>query len=370
VTTVRTILTVILTSAAVAVPAATHLTREEREHVIARAQVWNAGDIASKNLLVGPEGPGAFERGALVPCDYVDKKLGGATPKFVCRLAGGDEVKVKFGGTNGEVYAEVAATRLLWALGFPADAMYPVRVVCRGCPPSVQGIDRPDGTRLIDPAAIERKLDGKEVSAPVEGWAWKELDLVREDQGGAPREQREALVLLAAFIQHSDNKTVQQRLLCESASKDEGQSDDKTAKDGCASPVMMINDLGVTFGRANFTNNGNTGSMNLEAWSKVPVWRDPAQCVANLSGSYSGTLKHPRVSESGRRFLADRLAQLTDNQLRDLFTAARVELRTRIPDKPRSGLATVDEWVGAFQAKRAQIVDHMCGPLLSTNLRH
>ena len=134
--------------------------------------------------------------------------------------------------------------------------------------------------------------------------------------------------------------------------------------------VMMINDLGVTFGRANFLNNGNTGSMNLEAWSKVPVWRDPAQCVANFSGSYTGTLKHPRVSESGRRFLADRLAQLTDDQLRDLFTAARVELRTRIPDKPRSGLATVDEWVGVFRAKRAQIVDHMCGPLLSSELRH
>jgi hypothetical protein len=48
-------------------------------------------------------------------------------------LANGKNVKVKYGAGNSEVYGAVVATRLLWALGFGADAQYPVIVVCRGC---------------------------------------------------------------------------------------------------------------------------------------------------------------------------------------------------------------------------------------------
>ena len=67
-------------------------------------------------------------------CDYVEKKMTGHSPKFTCVIAPDDEVKLKFGRDNGEVYGEVAATRLLWALGFGADTMYPVKVLCRKCP--------------------------------------------------------------------------------------------------------------------------------------------------------------------------------------------------------------------------------------------
>jgi hypothetical protein len=42
--------------------------------------------------------------------------MNGRSPKFACQLAQNDEVKVDYGKENGEVYAEVAATRLLWAL--------------------------------------------------------------------------------------------------------------------------------------------------------------------------------------------------------------------------------------------------------------
>ena len=40
------------------------------------------------------------------------------TPKFECEVTPGDVVKVKYGENNGEVFAEVAASRLFWALGF------------------------------------------------------------------------------------------------------------------------------------------------------------------------------------------------------------------------------------------------------------
>ena len=96
-------------------------------------------------------------------------------------------MKVKYGEKNGEVYAEVAASRLLWALGFQADVMYPSRVTCRGCPAdpfAVSGADWGRGkpkdvsTKEFDPAVIERE-SGSAVEVPgYEGWAWPELDKI------------------------------------------------------------------------------------------------------------------------------------------------------------------------------------------------
>ena len=88
--------------------------------------VWRPTDVRAIDFRKGPGGPGSFAWNATVYCDYIDKQLEGRSPKFACEVAPGDEVKVKFGGTNGEVYGEVLATRLLWALGFGADRMYPV----------------------------------------------------------------------------------------------------------------------------------------------------------------------------------------------------------------------------------------------------
>jgi hypothetical protein len=116
----------------------------------------------------------------------------------------------------------------------------------------------------------------------------------------------------------------------------------------------------VTWGRANRWNQQPRGSVNLAEWQTIPVWKTPTGCVGNLSGSFSGTLKDPVISEEGRRFLADRMAQLSDDQLRGMFEAARVHLRARAPEHARSGLATVDEWVMAFKEKRAQIVERRC----------
>src|SRR5687767_6125312 len=91
---------------------------QTRESVMARSKVWMPTDIASLDLKAGPAEPGSFALGATVTCTYLDKKLAGMSPKFACQTADGDELKVKYGGANGEVYGEVMASRLLWALGF------------------------------------------------------------------------------------------------------------------------------------------------------------------------------------------------------------------------------------------------------------
>ena len=324
-----------------------------RIDAIRRAEVWRPTRVSTLNLEKGPDVSRGFAPNATVQCDYVDEKLSGRSPKFSCAVGRGDKVKVKYGKTNGEVYAEVAATRLFWALGFGADHMYPVRVICRGCPADLEGAPTANRRQvLFNPAAIERKMKGTELDwNDTEGWSWSELDLMSDARAPEQHAQRDALKLLAAMLQHTDSKSQQQRLLC----LDEPSKKNLTT---CERPFMMINDLGLTFGHSNLLNRNSQGSANFEKWSEEPVWRKAEECEANLAGGLTSTLKNPVISEAGRRFLADLLVQLTDGQLTDLFKVARMPARARAAEQPEGD--SVHEWVAAFKAKRDEIVNHRC----------
>src|SRR5262245_43692465 len=244
------------------------VSEEERFAMIQRAQIWKPVTVSEMDLKLGPQGKGALPPNAKVTCDYVEGELDGANPKFDCKLSDGSVVKGKYG--RGEVQAEVLGTRLLWALGFGADHMYPATVTCRGCAADPWTTRHwVAETHVFDPAVIERKAAGHAIETKkVKGWAWPELNMVVASEGGAPVEQREALVLLSVFMQHSDNKPEQQRLAC--------LSDDSVDEEGnrtgvCAKPFMLLNDLGQTFGKANYLNRDNVSSVNFEGWSKTKI---------------------------------------------------------------------------------------------------
>ena len=79
-------------------------------------------------------------------------------------------------------------------------------------------------------------------------WSWKELGYVDPSVGGAPFAHREALKLLAVFMQHTDTKPEQQRLICLPG----GLADDQH----CDKAFLIIHDVGITFGHANLFNKG------------------------------------------------------------------------------------------------------------------
>jgi hypothetical protein len=333
------------------------LTPQERREAIRRAAVWSPTDIPSVDVKAGPDASGAFASNEWVACEYKEeKRSSGHSPKFVCETSPGHEVKVKYGPRNAEVFGEVLATRLFWALGFAADSMYPVRVRCRGCPKDPKHGPETAGEMVVfDPAAIERKLPGRAMETRKDsGWAWSELEDIGPEAPPGARAQRDALKLLAAFVQHTDTKAANQRLLCPRG--------EEVGRTGCRRPVLMVSDLGLTFGHAGLLNR-NVDSVSLDAWTQLPVWKDGNRCVAQLKGSFTGSLSNPKISEAGRAFLAGLLAQLTDAQLRDLFQTARVKRRSSDPssDPDKEGPpARVDEWVKAFKLKRAQIANQRC----------
>jgi hypothetical protein len=298
-------------------------------------------------------------------------------------MADGKTFKVKYeeGDKSKEVFGEVLGTRLFWALGFPADRMLPVRVICRNCPrqPSKyvnarkskhqldeQGLIRSlppaaeVGTYTFDPATLEEKLDAEPIETRKdEGWSWQSLRLVDMELGGATQAEIDALKLLNAFVQNADNTYRQNTLACPRAELVVGDA----GQVSCRHPLMYVDDLGSVFGKGGFFT-GHDGRVDYEGWKKRSVWRNATTCQARLlsiGGIFrTSTLRHPVISEAGRALLARQLEQLSDTQIADLFRAARIE---RLHQTTSDGAAgqrevTVQDWVDLFKKKRDEITRH------------
>ena len=329
----------------------------QRDALLAAARVWMPPPVPPGSVDFGsnPAGPGWIDAGSEPECRLLLDRLGGLTPKFNCALGDGSEVKVKYGRGNGELFAEVTATRLLAALGFPADRMYVVsRVRCAGCPRfpfqalrchAATGLQWPcfpagldySRVRHFDPAVIERRLDGRRIeSTPDQGWAWYELHKIDPSRGGSSRAEVDGLRLLAAFLAHWDNKAENQRLICPAGAD--------TADGGCASPMAMLQDLGATFG---------PNKLDLQNWRRTPVWQDPTLCRVSMEQLPwgGGTYPETDISEPGRQFLLQLLEQLSPAQVETLFAAARVGVFESIAAESRNPAA----WAAVFIDKVRQV---------------
>ena len=334
----------------------TAVSEAARETSLTRARVWvqPRTPIPSADFSVNPPGSDSFDPASDVDCAFTPKRIGGTTPKFYCELAGGDVVKVKYGEPNGEIPAEIAATRLLSALGFPTDRMYRVHSVrCRGCPvlpqQALQCLDKggpavvcmegaSESSRVtFEHAAIERPFDGRKVEASDDqGWTWYELDKIDPAAGGSPRSHVDALRLVALLLAHWDNKGPNQRLVCPPGSDNPDGS--------CRAPLAIIQDLGATFGPK---------KMDLPNWRRAPVWVDAHACrVSMKSLPFAGaTFADRQISEEGRQFALKLLRQLTRSQLETLFTAAGVTSFDHVIAEAH----TPSAWTDTFLAKVDQI---------------
>jgi hypothetical protein len=320
-----------------------------RLDALARAQVWSLPPQPIERVDFSRNVDRDFGSDDVVACQYLFEDSKGWTPKFDCVLPDGEVLRVKYGENNGEVFAEVVATRLLAALGFGADRISVVRAVrCFGCPPAPNPhwgelwnrfLQARGGYREFDVAVVERPLTGTPVNTKErKGWGWNELDQVDPARGGAARAEVDALRLLAVFLAHWDNKPDNQRLVC--------LDRPGRVEDGCARPFAMMQDVGATFGPRR---------LDLPRWREMPVWADARTCRVSLSSMpYEGaTFPDISISEGGRRFLAERLGRLSRGQIRALFSGARLESYVELSTEDRDPEA----WADAFEERRRQIAE-------------
>jgi hypothetical protein len=329
------------------------VSEEERLEALSRATVWQrpATPIAKARFDSDPTQPKSIE------CTFAVTEVGGTAPKFDCHLESGERIRVKY-GRSPEIPSEVAAARLLHALGFGADdVMLVEKLRCYGCPAEpfitmrtlgfagaheLYGkVMNKDSYKDFEWVAVERKHYGRAIeSENLEGWAFFELDLIDEKKGGAPRTHVDALRLLAVFLAHWDNKSENQRLVCLS---------EKDWPDGgrCSRPFAMLQDIGSSFGPR---------KVDLEKWEQNSIWEDRATCTATMDSlPYKGaTFKPVKISEGGRQHLAALLEQVSDQQITALFAGARFD-----QSKGMLGFTAspVPDWVRAFKKRVGQISD-------------
>jgi hypothetical protein len=182
--------------------------------------------------------------------------------------------------------------------------------------------------------AVERRFE----AAPIEdderkGWAWWELKDVN-----APTEDLDALRLLAVFLAHWDNKADNQRLVC----MDAGAHDPNRP---CADPLLMIQDLGATFGPT---------KVNLSQWRTMPVWIDRATCTVSMRAMpfHGSTFADARLTEAARLRVGRALASFSDADLRAWLTTARFPQFYAATDDGKD----LDAWVAAYRLRVDQIL--------------
>lgn len=329
------------------------VSKEERIDALSRAAVWHAPPpIAKASFETDPKQPRE------ISCTFEITQLGGTAPKFDCRTAKGERIRVKY-GRSPEVPSEVASAKLLHALGFGADTVTLFeRVRCYGCPNEpfmtmktlgFAGAEKLYG-KVMDPtefkdfewAAVERRHEGRPIETEeVEGWAFFELDVIDEKKGGAARAHVDALRLLAVLLSHWDNKSENQRLTC--------LSEKDGAEDGtCVKPFAMMQDVGAAWGPR---------KVDLPEWEKVPMWADRASCKASMDSlPYHGATFNPvTITEAGRRHLGGLLSQLSEQQIEALFRSSRFDQATGLFGGVKS--SPIPDWVRAFRGKVRQITD-------------
>jgi hypothetical protein len=333
--------------------------KAERERLIRKSQVWRPVETATLDLYRGPKDPSSIPldevsvSGKPLDCEYIPwgpqnvKHTDSKTPKFSCRLSNGEKIKVKYDINNREVFSEIIGTRLAWATGFLADAVYAVSLNCKNCPrdPWAAKDGETGSGQRYQLAAVEREVPGKSIKVGDEsGFDFKEVDKISESQGGAPRAHVDALKLLATLVYYNDAKPENQRIVC--------PLEAITPEGNCSQPYMMIDDMGATFLGGGGFFGGSGKKASLKGWSKRALFKDRA-CTGNVPGDSNSTLRSPKISEAGRAFLAQQLAELRKNKLADIFRAAHVE---QVPGEGNSPEA----WAAALEEKISEVVNTRC----------
>ncbi|HEX6126416.1 MAG TPA: hypothetical protein VFZ23_13660 [Pyrinomonadaceae bacterium] len=284
---------------------------QEKSTVVATPVLWEKVAIAERDLYWGPGGREVFP--VMEGMTFVDRQPGGNNLKFRLREKSGREWVVK---AADESQAEVAATRLLWAIGYPTEVDYivpKVSIAKWGNYKNVRFEARPDGVKRG------------------ERWSWDENPFKTSQEFAGLR-------IMMAMLNNWDLKDENTVIL---------------EKDGKF--YYAISDLGSSFGklpRHSDTRSGRSVNKPEDYAASTFIKSVDGQIIQfNYTAARADLMRGLNVSHG--RWLADLLLQLSDKQIQDAFRAANYEpeevatlsasFKARIAELDKATRATVAE---------------------------
>ena len=242
--------------------------------------IWEPVDIKSRDLFRGPTSDGIVP--ALEKVEFIGGQPGGNNLKFRLKDANGREWVAKIAD---ESQAEVAATRLLWAIGYKTEIDQIVQRM------NIEKLGSYKNARFeARPETIKRG----------ERWSWTSNPFIGT-------KEFDGLRLMMAFINNWDLKDENNILITENG---------KT--------YMVVSDLGSSFGKLADKSKSRAGrSVNKpEHFAEAGFIKsvDNGVLVLDYRGMGEDYLKGIKVENA--RWLADLLLQLSDKQVADAFRAA------------------------------------------------
>jgi len=263
--------------------------------------LWrDPGEVSAKDLFWGPGNP---ERVPEAPFTFIEEDTGGTKPKVRLVDARGVKWSAKFdhdSRTGREVPAEIAASRIMWALGYLVEESY---LVDEGV---IEGIGRLERAHVaISPDGRFRGARFERRPSDVErlGRRW-----TLDENPFRGSKELSGLVIVAALLNNWDFRSGNTAVL--RVTSDDAQED-----------WYLLSDLGTAFGRTN-------GGMfrRLSRWNVEHFEKDAFISRADNTGvefHYRPEGKaRARVPIDHARWFAELASKLSLAQLEQAFVAA------------------------------------------------
>jgi len=257
-----------------------------------------------------------------------------------------------------EVFTEVAASRIMWFLGFPADHVYPVgSAACIGCTADPFDADLKDNKASLKDAPTVFKVVSAERETPWdqikpdgdETWSWTDAAKFYSDGEWTHQQkvQYDAYRLALGMIHYHNAITQQNRLVCT-----HWASDTPGKSKSCQNTMIFAQDLGSTFGKAKGGLDvfGTNPRGDFSAWESQTVFANPATCElrVNMDGD-------KQVLKEAQDFMIQRLTHMDEPTVKTIFRTARFQMmdqkqlkRLRAAGAKDPEDAALNEWTTTF----------------------
>jgi hypothetical protein len=257
-----------------------------------------------------------------------------------------------------EAFTDIAATRIMWVLGFPADHAYPLgSVACIGCgdDPFTNDLkgntaslkDTPNVFKVVD---AERELPWDTIKPDGdETWSWHDAAKFYSDGTWTHQQKVEydAYRLALGLIFYHNAIPQQNRLSCAAwGPKVEGQAR------VCTQPMMYVHDLGSTFGKERSALDvlGQNPRGSFSDWEPQTVFTDLGNC--QLRATMDGD---KQVLKDAQELMIQRLQRLDPQTVKTIFRTARFQImdQKQLRNLRDSGAAdpeeaALEQWIDTF----------------------